>query len=216
MKTRNRQIGFFSIVYGLLAAVLILSCAALALLNANASPILVQQPQAAMDQIQTMLDALCAGEYQTVSTCLYGQPNLGLDREAEDPVGQLFWTALEESFSYEIAGEFHATDSGVALNVSISALDINSVTLNLRQRAQALMENQIAQAEDTDEIYDENNEYREEFVMGSLYQAARDALAEDAQYVTQELTVKLVYENGQWWNLPEQDLLRVISGGTLQ
>ena len=216
MRTKKRQIGFFSTVYGLLAAVLVLGCIGLALLNTNASPVLLQQPQSAMDQVQTMLDALCAGEYQTVSACLYGQPNLGLDREAEDPVGQLFWDALEESFTYEIGGEFHATDSGVALDVSISALDINSITLNLRERAQTLMEAQIAQAEDPDELYDEHNEYRQEFVMGSLYQAAQDALAQDARYVTWDLTLNLVYENGQWWIMPEQDLLRAVSGGVLK
>lgn len=216
MRTRKRQIGFFSVAYGLLAAILVLGCIGLALWNANASPVLVQQPQSAMTQVQTMLDALCAGEYETVSACLYGQPNLGLDRKTEDPVGKLFWDALEESFAYEMGDAFHATDSGVALDVSLSALDINSVTLNLRERAQGLMEDRIAQAEETDDIYDENNEYREEFVMDSLYRAAQDALDEDSQLVTWNLTLNLVYENGQWWIMPEQDLLRAISGGILK
>jgi hypothetical protein len=103
----------------------------------------------------------------------------------------------------------------VALNAGISALDLDSVTANLRDRARSSMEERIAQAEDTDDIYDENNEYREEFVMAALYDAAREALEQDARQITWELTLNLVYENGQWWIMPDQALLRAISGGIL-
>lgn len=215
MRMRKRKIGFFSGIYGALAAFLAAVCICLALVNMNASPVLVRQPQAAMDQVQTMLDALCAGQYDTVSACLYGQPDLGVDREAEDPVGRLFWDALAQSFSYELGDEFHATDSGVALDVTVSAMDLSSVTGNLRDRARTMMEQRIAEAEDADEIYDENSEYREEFVLDALYDAAQEALEQDARQQSWQLTLNLVYENGQWWIMPEQDLLRAISGGIL-
>lgn len=216
MKINNRKIGFFSVIYGILGTVLAVGCICLALMNRNASPVLVRQPQAAMDQVRTMLDSLCDGSYDTISGCLYGQPDLGLDRKAEDPVGQLFWEALSGSFSYELGEELHATDSGVALDVTIHALDLSSVTKNLRDRARTEMEQRIGQAEDTSEIYDENNDYREDFVLEALYAAARDALAQDAEQVSWDLTLNLVYENGQWWIMPEQDLLRAISGGILK
>lgn len=216
MRIRKRKIGLFSAVYGALGAFLAVVCVCMALMNKNAGPVLLQQPQAAREQVNAMLDALCAGEYDTVSACLYGQPSLGLDREAEDPVGRLFWEALTRSFSYELAEEFHATDSGVALDVTISALDLSSVTENLRDRAQEKMEQRIDQAEDTDEIYDENNDYREEFVLEALYEAAQEALEQDARHTSWQLTLNLVYENGQWWIMPEQDLLRAISGGVLK
>lgn len=216
MKMKKRKIRFFSVIYGILGAVLAVSCLCLALMNRNASPVLVRQPQAAMDQVRTMLDSLCDGNYDTVRLCLYGQPSLGLDREAEDPVGRLFWDALSGSFSYELGEEFHATDSGVSLDVTIHALDLSSVTKNLRDRARNVMEQRIGQAEDTSEIYDENNDYREEFVLEALYTAAQDSLEQDAEQVSWTLTLNLVYENGQWWIMPEQDLLRAISGGILK
>lgn len=213
---RNRKIGFCSGLFGLLALCLTVGGIWLALHNRNAGPVLVGQPEAARNQVQTMLDALCAGEYDTVSGCLYGTPDLGMEGEAADPVGQLFWEALGESFSYEIPGDFHATDSGVSLDVTITALDIDSVTVNLRQRAQTLLEQRIGEAENTSEIYDENNEYKEEFVMGALYDAARDALAEDAGYITWDLTLNLIHENGRWWVMPEARLLQALSGGILK
>lgn len=216
MKTRKRKIGFFSGIFGILGVGFAALGVFLALTNMHASPVLVEQPEAARTQVNTMLDALCAGDYDTVSACLYGNPSLGINREPEDEVGRIFWEALEESFAYEIPGDFHATDSGVALDVKISAMDINSVTQNLRQRAQTLLEERIAQAEDPSEIYDENNEYREEFVMDALHDAARDALKEDARDITWELTLNLIYENGQWWIMPEKLLLEAVSGGILK
>lgn len=215
MKTRKRKVGFFSGLFAILAMLLALSGVFLALSNREASPILAKQPDAAKVQVQTMLDALCNGEYDTVSSCLYGTPDLGMDAQAADPVGQLFWDALGESFRYELGEEFRATDSGVALDVTISALDIQAATANLRPRAQALLEERIAAAEDPDEIYDENYDFREDFVMDALYDAALEALAQDKAYISWDLTLNLIYENGQWWIMPEQDLLKALSGGIL-
>lgn len=216
MRNKKRKIGFFSGIFGLLGLAIAVGCLWLAMSNRDAGPVLKEQPQAARNQVVTMLDALCAGEYETVSACLYGNPGLGMDREAQDEVGRLFWDALADSFRYEIRGDFHATDSGVAMDIMISAMDIDSVTVNLRQRAQTLLEERIAEAEDTSEIYDESNEFREDFVMGALLDAAQDALAEDAETVSWEITLNLVYEDGQWWIMPEPALLQAISGGILK
>lgn len=216
MRNKKRKFGFFSGIFGLLGLTITVGCLWLAMSNRDAGPVLKEQPQAARNQVVTMLDALCAGEYETVSACLYGNPGLGMDREAQDEVGRLFWDALADSFQYEIRGDFHATDSGVAMDIMISAMDIDSVTVNLRQRAQTLLEERIAEAEDTSEIYDESNEFREDFVMGALLDAAQDALAEDAETVSWEITLNLVYEDGQWWIMPEPALLQAISGGILK
>lgn len=216
MRNRKRKIGFFSGIFGLLGLALALGGVLIAMMNRDAGPVLKEQPEAARNQVVTMLDALCAGEYDTVSACLYGNPGLGMDREAQDEVGRLFWDALADSFSYEIRSDFHATDSGVAMDITISAMDIDSVTVNLRQRAQTLLEERIEAAEDPSEIYDENNEYREDFVMGALYDAARAALSEDAASVSWEITLNLIYQDGQWWIMPEPELLQAISGGILK
>ena len=213
---KQRKIGFFSGIFGLLGIGLAALGVYLALTNIHAGPVLVEQPEAARNRVSTMLDALCAGDYDAVSACLYGNPDLGLDREAADPVGRLIWEALSDSFTYEILGDFHATDSGVALDVVIGAMDLDSVTVNLRQRAQALLEERIETATDISEIYDENNEFREEFVMAALQDAARDALEQDAQTTSWEITLNLVYEDGTWWIMPEQVLLQAVSGGILK
>jgi len=211
----RRKIGFFSALFGLLGLCLAAAGIVLAVSNRDAGPVLVEQPDAAMERVETMMDALCTGDYDTVSGCIYGNPDLGLDREADGEVAQLFWNALAESFDCQIRSDFHATNSGVSLDVTISAMDIKSVTANLRERAQGRMEHRIEQTDDLSEIYDENHEYREEFVMEALLEAAKDALAQDAQTISWDLTLNLIYENGQWWIMPETELFKAISGGIL-
>lgn len=210
-----RKMGFFSVLFGLLGLFAAGAGIFLALTNRDAGPVLVEQPQAARARVQTMLDALCEGDWNTVSSSLYGTPDLGLDRDAADPVGQLFRQAVEDSYTYELAEDFHATDSGVSLDVVITALDLDCVTVNLRDRAQAKLEQRIREADDPDEVYDENNEFREEFVMGALYDAALEALEQDAQTISWEITLNLIYQNDRWWIMPEQTLLEAISGGIL-
>lgn len=209
------KLRFFSVVFGLLGACAAAAGIWLALNNRDASPVLVEQPAAAENQVVTMLDALCARDYDTVSATLYGTPELGLNRTAKDPVGELMWGAFADSVTYELDEEFYITDSGVARNVVITGLELESLTENLRERSQTLLEQRVAQAEDTSEIYDENNEYKEEFVMAVLYDAAQDALREDARTTVWELPLNLIYENGQWWIMLESALLEAISGGIL-
>ncbi len=215
MKMEKRRIGFFSLVFGLVGVCAAAAGIWLALNNRDAAPVLVEEPAAARSQVVTLMDALCAGDYDGVSASLYGNPDLGLDREAADAASQLIWQTVTQSYRYELEDKFHATDSGVAMDAVITAMDMNSVTANLRKRAQTLLEQRMQEAEDPDEVYDEAGEYREDFVMAVLYEAVEDALAEDATTVTWEVTLNLVYENGQWWVMPEEALLEAISGGIL-
>ena len=183
--------------------------------NMDAKPVLVERPESAEQRVHMLMDAVCENDYATVSSLLYGTPELGMDRDAADAVGVLFWEALEDSRSCELTGECYATDQGLAWDAQLTCLDLNSVTVNLRQRAQTLLEQRVAEAENTSEVYDENNEYREEFVMEVLYDAAQEALKEDARTVTYSFTLNLVYANGQWWIMPESALMEAISGGIL-
>lgn len=179
----------------------------------NASPVLLGTADAAKSSVVQVFDTVCAGEYDAAGAMMYGKPVLGVDREASDEVGALVWDAFVQSLSYELVGDCYATDSGVAQNVRFSCLEIGSVTENLRQRSQDLLAQRVADAQDVSEIYNENNEYREELVMEVLYIAAEQALQEDAKTTSAEFTVNLIYHEGQWRVVPEDAMLRAISGG---
>ncbi len=203
---------------GLLAAIGLGAAAAAVFLSMefmNAKPLLLTPPDEARNKVVMLMDAVSEGDYEEASRSIYGTPDLGVDREAADEVGILIWEAFEGSVTYELLGECYTTGQGLAQDVSVTCLDVTSVTTNLKERSQTLLEQRVEEATDVSEIYDENNEYREDFVMGVLRDAVADALEEDARTMTVELTVNLSYQDGQWWVVADEALLNAISGGIL-
>lgn len=185
----------------------------LAISARQAEPVLVQPSDRALATAQEMLQAVADGDYDHAGQRILGCPDLGVDRQAESEVGRLIWAAYQESLSFTPEGACYATASGIAQNYRVRYLDRNAVTARLRERSQALLEERVANAQDTSQVYDENNEYRADVVMEVLAQAAQQALQEDAAYVELVVPVSLTYENGAWWVLPEEQLLAAISGG---
>ena len=181
----------------------------------DTKPILLTPPDAARSEVVALMDAVCDGDYAAASQSIYGTPNLGVDRDAGSEVGILIWDAFSSSMSYELQGDCYTTAQGLAQDVKITCLDITSVTANLKERSRVLLEECVAEAVDVSEIYDENNEYREELVMDVLYEAVEDALVEDARSMHMEVTVNLIYQDGKWWAMADEALLNAISGGIL-
>ncbi len=181
----------------------------------DAVPILLTPPDSATGQLTAMLDAVCAGEYDQASAYLLGKPDLGVTGTPEDAVGALFWERYQQSMDYALVGDCYATEEGLSQDITITYLDLSAVTENLRARSQAMLEQRVAQTEDLTLVYDENYEYREDYVMAVLYDAALEALEQDGRKVTVELTVNLMFQNGKWWILVDTPLLDAISGGIL-
>lgn len=184
----------------------------LAVNNRGQAPVLVEPSQAAIRTADAILAAVSNGDYATASAMILGVPDLGVDRAAKDQVGVLLWDAYQESLEYEPAGDSFATDDGIARAYTVRYLDVNAVISTLRDRSRVLLEQRVETAKDMSEVYDENNEYREDFVMDVLYDAAAQALEEDATCVEKTFTMNLVYREGKWWAVPDNALLSAISG----
>lgn len=205
----------FSVMFGVLAVVLALFTVVWSFMNIEADPGLIEEPEAAHEQIVEMMDAFCAGDYAAAQQKLYGAVSLGMDREAADEVGRLIWDAFQGSMSYELVGELYATDSGMAQDIRIFAMDINSVTGAMQETTKTLLDERVRSAEDLDEVYDENNEYQDAFVMQVLCEAAQQAIDNDSQTTVTELTLNLVWFDEQWWVVSNDALLKAVSGGVI-
>lgn len=208
----KKLLSLIFIIIGIAAAVAAVN---LGLTNKDADPVLLVPPEEAKLQVVGLMDAVCAGDFAEASTYLQGQPDLGVDREASDPVGVLIWNAFCDSMSYELVGQCYATEAGLSQNVTMTCMDVTSVTAVLKDRSQALLEQRVEEAENLEDVYDEKLQYREDFVMDVLYDAAETALKEDAKTITTELTLNLSYQNEQWWIAADRELLDAISGGIL-
>lgn len=202
----------FSGIFAVLAALIAVAAIVISFASLSSTPVLLRASEEALDTVDVMMNAVCEGNYNEAGAMMYGMPDLGV-HEAADEVGQLVWDSFVSSISYELVGGFHATDSGLAQNVRITSLDMKSIAKSLGNYAQTLLPQRVEEAEDISLVYDEENNYREEFVMSVLLEATAMALEKDAAYNEQEITLSLVYRYGQWWVVPEQPLLSAISGG---
>ena len=183
-----------------------------ALANRHAAPLLVKEDPRARNVVQGLLDSVSRGDYTKAGAYLLGAPDLGVDRPAESALGVFLWDAYQESLTFTPVGECYVTSSGIAFDYTVRRLDLDSVTANLNTRSQKLLSEAVKGATDMDEVYDENNEYREAFVMEVLLEAAKQALKEDAAYVEQTFTVNMVYREGKWYAVPDSGLMDAISG----
>lgn len=178
----------------------------------HAPPVLVGQPVAAIAQVEEMLSAVCSGDFETISSMLYGNPNLGICPEGTDPAEDLLWSAYLESMEFEIPGDCYAGDSGVAVDVRIRTLDISCAVDGLGDRARKLLNSRMEMAESLSELYDENNDFRQEIIAEVLQEAMAESLKENKIYQEQTVVLDLVFEQGEWWILPDEDILNILSG----
>lgn len=204
-----------SFVYALLGVLLAAMTVLLSFWGRDAAPRLVQVPEGAVQCSQALLDSVCAGDYAGASQYLYGSPRLDAGQLPQTDSGSMIWDAFVESLSYELVGECYATTNGVAQRVSVTAMQIPAVADSLKEQAQILLEQRVDAAQDMDEIYDDNLEYRQDFLQSVLRDAAAQCVAANGQPLTQELELNLVYDRGQWWVVPDPALLSAISGGIL-
>ena len=212
----TKKLGQILMLLGLCVAV---ATVAVAFGNLQADPDLLGEDTVAHDRIVTMMDAFCAGDYATAQSVLQGETVLGVDRQPGDQMGQIVWEAFQNSMTYQLVGERYATNSGIAQDIIITTMDIDAVTDYVEANAKTVLDQRVndrlASAENLDEIYDEENQYREEFIMSVVYEVTRTAVVTTTATVQTKLTLNLVWEDDQWWIVPNEALLDAVSGGIL-
>lgn len=211
MKQSKMVPALFAAMGILLAAITVLLC----FRSLNAEPVLLKQSQGARECAEGLMAKICAGDYAGASLYLYGKPTLDSGVQRESETGEAIWNAFTASMEYELIGDSFASQTGVAQKVRLRSLQIPTVTAKLKDRSASLLESRVAAAEDMSAVYDEQHQYREDFVLSVLRDAAAQAIAEDGITQDQELVLNLVFEKGQWWVMPDQSLFNAISGGIL-
>jgi hypothetical protein len=182
----------FACIFACIGSVLLLGSMGFFLLNRNADVRIRKLPQEAVSVSENFVQALNEGDLETAAQLIYGQPDLGAAGTPEDPETAAVWNAFLGSISFEYTGKLSAADSGLVRAASVVTLDIASVTEKLPERAQALVNQKIVSAESLTDVYDETGSFREELVTEILRQALEQALTQDAQTLTREVTVKLI------------------------
>lgn len=202
----------FSAVVGVLGAAVMVFSVILCLCSLDAEPKLKELPEGAVACAQELQQAVAKADFEAISRCLYGHPNLGAEEKMTDAAGKALWEAFEDSLSLTYEGSCYATNSGIGCNAVVTSLDVAAVAQSLSGHAHALMTQRVAQAEEMEELYDESNNFRADLVEEVLQQAMGKAL-ENGETVKRNVTLTLVCENGQWYAVADDAFLQAISGG---
>ena len=162
--------------------------------------------------IRMMLDSVIAGDYSAAGKLMQNQPDLGFSCP-ENAIGKACWDAFIGSIRYELVGEGYACGDGAAHKIRVTCLDLSAISESLPERVSALLEAKMAACGDISEVYDENREYRQELIDELTLEAIEAILTEEAKSITVELEVKLVCVGDQWKIVPDENLLKTITGG---
>lgn len=204
----RRTIAAMLFCLGFLAAALTLCTVRYAM---SAEPQILESPTAAATASQ-FLDAVCRGDDETASALLYGNPSFGTEPETASPAAQQLWNAYRDSLKYEFSGECYATNSGVAMDVTLQSLDIPALLGSLESRVQTLLDQKTNSAKGSAQLFDEDGNLRAGEADEILSDALVLALGRQMPLKEQTITLSLTHERGSWWVLPEGDVLCMLSG----
>ena len=206
---------FFSWIFAGLGTILLLGTMVLCLFSLNAKPRVTELPQGAVLCSEKLETAVTGGNYEALEACIYGQPKLGISGEPEEKLVGMVWELAQEKQQFSWQGSCYAEGASFCRDASVTYLDVSSILETLPNRAHALLTQKVEAAETMEELYDGTGEFRKELVDEVLNTALTQCCAEDAKTVTVNVKVELVSRDGQWWALPDRQLLTALSCGTL-
>lgn len=180
-----------------LAGTLLLAAAVFLILKyRNENALLIDPPQDAERQVLSLMDAVTARDYDKISSLLYGQPQILHEEDNGDEVRRRLWEAYIGSIQYSFPQLWETTQTGLTRDVEITTLDAAAIAAALPERTQARLE----------EMEEEPD------VEAALGQALDQLLKEDPVTVTRRFPLELVFQDGQWWVVPGDDLLEFLAG----
>ena len=201
-------------VFAVLGLVLMIGTVGLCLSSLDAQP-KGDIPQEAMTCAEKTLLAISEGDFATAAAQMYGQPDLGLGETMTQEafaVWEIFRKGITCTVS-NVSSDYYVSGSGFAVDTVLTVPKIASITDTLKDHTRELMNGRIAAAEEMADIYDDDHEFRQELVDEVLAEAMTLALSEEPETTTITTTLNLVYRDGQWWAVPEESLIKALSGG---
>lgn len=196
-----------SALFAFLGMVLVAGGIFLSFANRNAGAPGRAVPQEAKDCATAFLTALNDRDLEGAQTYLYGNPDLGLSQATIDPQTAKVWEAFRSSFVVSDIAPFQVSQSEIRLDFTLTTMELKAL-VNLPSLARNILDGK----EDQDSLYDENGTLKPQEKTAIMEEALERTLAE-AGSVNRTCTISLVEAEGQWWVLPNENLLSALSGG---
>lgn len=201
-----------SAVFAVAGTVLLIGSVVMSFVALGRPTTAVEPTREANDVAQSVLSALDHGDLSKVGTYFYGAPALGLDREPATAEGKQIWNAYRDSITVTADEGCCAEGTTIYQTAQVTALDISEALSRLDEEAAALLSKRLETAEDPAVLLDEGGDVPQTLKDELRGQALTQALS-DAKTVTTQITFQLIEKDGQWWAVPDQAMLDVLSGG---
>ena len=172
----------------------------------------VKPTQEANACAQSVLRALDDGDLSKVEEYFYGKPTLGLEREPATAEGKQIWNAYRDSIAVTTDGYCYGEGTNIYQTAKVTAMDITGTLSQWDKGAGELLKQKMDAAEDPAVLLDEGGDVPQTLKDELRGQALTQALA-GAKTVTTQITFQLIEKDGQWWAVPDQAMLDVLSGG---
>ncbi len=205
----------FAFLFGILGTALMLLTVALSLTSLNGTVWMDEVPAEATACTQQLMDALADGDYPTAEQLFYGDTRLGDPREASTELGKQVWIAFADSISYEFNGDCYTSSKGLSRDVTVTAMDLSTFFDPMYSQAQSILDEKEAAAKEAENV---GLVFRDGKVLDSVMEeivdtVVTDALTGETKTVTTTVTLELVNKDGRWQVMPNEALLKAISGG---
>lgn len=170
-------------------------------------------PDKAVSCVQKLMDSICQSDYAGVSQQIQGHPDLGLEKQSDDPITARLWEAYQQTCAYQFSGDMYSTETGLAQDVRFEALDLNAVLERTEALWPELLTLRLNSVDSTNAVYDESGNLKEELIRQVLLEAIEQVLQQDLPMTQTDLTLRLTYQNKQWLVKSDDLLLKIICGG---
>lgn len=188
--------------------------AAFCAIGSTAGTVYAQSDGDPQETVRIFFDSVCSGDYPTAYSCLENYSSLGLENTPSAEVGELVYSALRDSYSYELQGPAAIDRLSAKQTVSFTCLDLRAMEADAEAETSKVLE-KIVRSRPRKDIYDENNNYYPA-VTEEAYRTAVTGILKNASayYSTRELTVSLDYIDRRWLINADGSLMNALTGGT--
>jgi len=164
--------------------------------------------------ITEFFNAVHDRDFETADKLLGNCTLVNTDMKQQSEVSQKLFDALCSSISVSLVGDCRIDGLNASQNVRVTFFDISSSAPQLNTIVKEQIDIMLAEVDVASELYDENNEYRQDVVM-SVFDKAVAIMLENADdyYITKEFTIELFHDESGWNIKPSDELLACMTGG---
>ena len=201
----------FAVLFGIVGLVLMLGTAVVCF-GALDAPARAEVPKEVQVCAEEVVQLINEGDLNNLQMKLYGRPHLGTDGELTGEAAAV-WEIFRSGMTCELTSEVYLDGSSYAADAVITVPEIASITDSVTEHAKLILNDRIAVAEKMAELYDENGDFRQNVIDEVMALAVDRSFAELPEMLTFETTFGFVFQAGQWYVVPDGNLMRALQGG---